>query len=101
MVIYKDKSKNEILDILQGLRNEALNFENNHHNKEILAIAIINIGSCIDPILPNHKNLLKDRGVDLAPRRIFEYEDYFELTCNGEVLNLNEYACLIADTRLA
>ena len=27
------------------------------------------------------------------------YEDYYELTHEGEALNLNEYACWIADTR--
>lgn len=89
------------MDILRGLRKEALDFENNHDCKETLAIAIINIGNCIDPFYSQHKKLLEDRMVDHPPEGQLEYERYYELTCDGEVLNLNEYACLIADTRIA
>lgn len=90
------------MGILKGLRNEALSFEEqNHEGKETLAIAIINIGHCVDPMYQIHANLLKKFGFERPPEGQYEYEDFFELTCNGEVLNLNEYACLIADTRRA
>ena len=38
-------------------------------------------------------------GIVPAEKGIGAYEDFYELTHEGEPLNLNEYACWIADTR--
>ena len=51
---------------------------------------------------PANKVLLKDLGVAPSkPGSVGHYEDFFEVTSEGEVVNLNEYSAWIADTREA
>ena len=35
----------------------------------------------------------------ITPKKVGEYEDFFEMTSDGKPLNLNETAAWIADTR--
>ena len=75
--------------------------ESNKGTKATLAIAIVNIGNRIDPLHAHHKPILAGIGVPPAGKKIGDYEDFYELTKEGECLNLNEYAAYIADTREA
>ena len=62
-------------------------------------IAIASVGHRLDPEKPKHKAILEDLGVEVSPNEVGAYEDFYELTYEGEPLNLNEYATWIADTR--
>ena len=81
------------------LKDMAMKFEKEHSGKETLAIGIISIGNRLDPMSVKHAPLLRNLGVQPPGKAIGDYEDFFELTHEGEPLNLNEYACWIADTR--
>ena len=55
---------------------------------------------CLDPLTNAHKPIFHNLGVESpAERAVGVYEDFFELTHQGEALNLNEFAAWIADTR--
>ena len=97
--ILVDQTKARYIEELEDLKRQAMEFEENKVGKETLAIAIINIGSHIDPFQQNHKEILDSIGVAPGGKKIGDYEDFFELTREGEALNLNEYATYIADTR--
>ena len=73
--------------------------ESNKGTKATLAIAMINIGNRIDALHAHHKPILASIGVPPAGKKIGDYEDFYELTKDGDALNLNEYAAYIADTR--
>ena len=77
----------------------AMAYEEGNKGKATMAIAIINIGNRIDPFAAPHKPLLSAIGVPPAGKKIGDYEDFYELTKEGDVLNLNEWAAHIADTR--
>ena len=72
---------------------------NKRGSKETLAIFIINIGHVIDPLNPRHKHLCNEIGLEATKKEIGAYEDFYELTCDGEPLNLNEIGMDIVDTR--
>jgi hypothetical protein len=76
-----------------------MDYEENNKGKATMAIAIINIGNRIDPFAAPHKPLLSALGIQPSGKKIGDYEDFYELTKEGDVLNLNEYAAYIADTR--
>ena len=66
VTVYVDKTKAEIDDILNDLRQLAMNFEDSKENKgtrNTLAIGIINIGHRLDPQVPIHKPILQTLGV--------------------------------------
>ena len=65
-----------------------------------MAIAIIHIGFTLDPKIDDGEDLLTKLNVELSENKGEDvYEQLYELTHLGEVLNLNEYAAWITDTR--
>lgn len=97
--IVVNANKAKYIEKLTALKQRAEAFEEGNKGKETLAIAIINIGNRIDPFAPTHAPLIKNLGLKPTPKGIGAYEDFYELTEEGEALNLNEYAAWIADTR--
>ena len=88
-----------MVSILTSLKKKAMEFES-RNGKDKLGIGIINIGHVIDPVgKPKDKAILEKIGVETSFKGIGNYEPFFELTKDGEAINLNEYACWIADTR--
>ena len=64
----------------------------------VQAFTIIYVGFSVDP--NKHHYILKDKGFVLDQyKNKGDYEAFYELTNQGEVINLNEYCAWIADTR--
>ena len=93
-------SKAKIIEKLTELKEKAMTFQKAHYGgKETLVICIVSVGNRIDPFIKEHKILLQEFEVEVSGQNEGDYEDFFELTHDGEILNLNEQACWIADTR--
>ena len=98
--ILENQTKAQYIEKLDALKQKAMDFEDsNPTGKVTLALMIINIGNRIDPFAAPHKPLLAALGVEPTGKNIGDYDDFYELTKDGDVLNLNEYAAYIADTR--
>ena len=98
--VLENQNKAQYLAKLDALKEKAMAFEeSNKTGKATLAIAIINISNRLDPLSAPHRPLLAGIGVPPAGKKIGDYEDFYELTKEGDVLNINEYAAYIADTR--
>lgn len=99
--ILKDKSKEEIDQRLSHYRDLAKAFESEKQTHQAQAIVIVNIGLCLDPLEPTHGQVFYElktkQQLETANRG--DYEPFYELTFQGEPLNLNEAAAWIADTR--
>ena len=63
-----------------------------------MGIVIVNVGHCYDPADSVFRNLNDEFELDDEQGEGC-YERFYELTYEGEPLNLNEYAVQIADTR--
>ena len=97
--IYRDESKEFIDAKLSELKNQALDFEREYVNqKATQCFAVIHVGTAIDP-LSTSKGLLTARKFKAPPKQVGAYEAFFELTKDGEAMNLNEKAAWITDTR--
>ena len=60
------------MEILKGLRNDAIEFENEKFEKEssykdTMAIAIINVGHCLDPLNNFGAKILKKHNIQRPP----------------------------------
>ena len=64
------------------------------------AVAIVSVGHRLDPSTPKHRALLEAVGAPASSNEVGALEGFYELTCDGEPLNLNEYGTWIADPRV-
>ena len=48
VTVHKDLSKIEVLKVLDSLEDQATHFEQNKSEKEVLSVAIINVGYYLD-----------------------------------------------------
>ena len=96
--VMLNQTKEKIEQKLKELKSIAKEFEASKQGGETLAIVIINVGLCYDPKAPIFRNLNDDFDLD-EQKGPGAYEAFYELTYEGEPLNLNEAAVWIADTR--
>ena len=97
--VRKNLTKKAIDEEIWKLKQRALEFEQNKQGKETQVIAIISVGHSMDSFFPRDKPLYAELGLEAPPDKVGAYENIFELTYEGEPLNLNESATWIADTR--
>ena len=93
-----DQSKTKIEQKLKEIRGSAKEFESSRKGRENMGIVIVNVGHCYDPADSVFRNLNDEFELDDEQGEGC-YERFYELTYEGEPLNLNEYAVQIADTR--
>ena len=104
VMICKNYSKAKVDELMERLRKQALTFEtDNKGNKNTQCYAIFHIGPFADPLSGAVTlDLLTARGLPnpkTAPKGAGTYEPFYEVTSVGEIMNLNEQAAKIADTR--
>ena len=102
VVVLVDAPKKDIDEALTGLKKEAMAFEQSGKGKETMGVVIINVGYVIDPLYAQSRQLMSGvygEEYPITPKKVGEYEDFFEMTSDGKPLNLNEAAAWIADTR--
>jgi len=102
--ICKNYTKAEVDRVMENLRQQALTFEKEFKgSKATQVFAIFHIGPFADPLSGAVTlDLLTDRGLPSqkeAPKGPGTYEPFYEITAGGEIMNLNEQAAKITDTR--
>jgi hypothetical protein len=104
--ICKNYSKADVEEVMERLKKQALTFETaNKGKKATQCFAIFHIGPFADPLSGAITlDLLNNLGLPdqkTAPKGPGTYEPFYEITSTGEIMNLNEQAARIADTREA
>ena len=103
---YYDLSKGQIVQILNLLHMKAIDFEAakvGFPKKEFdtLVIAIVNIGDIFTPeTSPDHETNARFHNMQKIPNSIVDQSEYlpnYNITCRGEAIVMNEYACTIAN----
>ena len=88
-----------MIEVLDSLVSRADQFEKAKSDKDLLTVAVINVGFYIDLIRTDyHIAFAKNLGYKAAPKGTdgSTYDERFPLTHLGEPIGLVEYAALIA-----
>jgi len=106
VTICTNYSKAQVDEVMERLRQQALTFETENKGKKVTqCFAIFHIGPFADPLSGAITlDLLNNRGLPnpkTAPKGPGTYEPFYEITSTGEIMNLNEQAARITDTREA
>ena len=100
--IYKDKSKKEIIEILGKLKARADKFQEEKEDNKVLAIAVINIGFCLDLDYQPHTEIANQANYvapDYSTKDYSQSEEFYALTTEGEPICLTEFTCDIAKNK--
>ena len=97
--VFTNLSKDEIIEKLNQVKNQANRFEMAKHGRETLAVGITWIGHKLQSNNDLHKQILaKHRVATPGPgKNNSEHFQWYETTIFGQPLCLNEYATTIAE----